>query len=74
MGGSHLKTCIKFIGDETTMVRVELAVVDHLSANVIFPQMLSFPKCYLSTNVIFPQVILLFKDLSGALYVPMCHY
>ena len=57
MGGSHLKTCIKFIGDKTTMVRVELAVVDHLSPNVIFPQMLSFPKCYLSPNVTFPQML-----------------
>ena len=41
---AHLKTCIKFIGDKTTMVRVELAVVDHLSPDVIFPQVISLFK------------------------------
>ena len=32
---SHLKAGIKLLGDEVSMVRVELAVADHLATDVI---------------------------------------
>ena len=57
------------------MVRVELAVVDHLSPNVIFPQMLSFRKilsfhkCYLSAKFyLSANVIIVERSVRSSLH------